>query len=64
MYYHAAYIWLQTRLASNESVYDELTAHFEGLVEHADVFVKAKASENPTFTFEIGAVRQLAYLSK
>ena len=61
MYYHTASVWLSTRLNPIQMAFDEQKYHFEELVRHAEVYVKAKAIEKPTFTFEVGAVPPLYF---
>ncbi|KAK5175893.1 uncharacterized protein LTR77_001033 [Saxophila tyrrhenica] len=59
MYYYSTLIWLSTRLHLAESVFDDFTPHFRRLVDHAAVYLDAKARELPVFTFEIGATPPL-----
>ena len=61
MYYHASLIWLSTRLNPTQAVFDEFTHHFQEIIRHAEVYIKAKAVEQPTFTFEVGAVPPLYF---
>ena len=59
MYYHSSLIWLSTRLDPTQRVFDEFTHHFHALISHAEAYIDAKATEKPTFTFEVGAVPPL-----
>ncbi|KAK5125987.1 hypothetical protein LTR85_011342 [Meristemomyces frigidus] len=61
MFYHVASVWLTTRLASQESVFDDYTHHFQQVVHHAEIYVTAKAA--PVFTFEVGAVAPLYFVA-
>lgn len=53
------YLWIATRLSSLQTVFDEHTHRFEQVIHHAEFYVNAKALEEPTFTFEVGAVPPL-----
>lgn len=59
MYYHSSLIWLSTRLSPTQRLFDKFTHHFHELLRHAEIYVNAKAIEQPTFTFEVGAVPPL-----
>ena len=59
MYYHSTFIWFSTRLNPAQKVFDKLTPHFEETVRHAEIYIKSKAVERPTFTIEVGAVPML-----
>lgn len=59
MYYHSTMIWLSTRLALTESVFDDFAYHFEQIVHHAEIYLNAQGGEQATFTFETGAVAPL-----
>ena len=59
MYYHSSCIWLETCPSPAQMAYDTLTYHFEELVRHAEIYVRAKAVTQLTFTLEVGAVAPL-----
>jgi hypothetical protein len=59
MYYHVNFVWLTTRLAPLQTVFDEYQFHFREILGHAEVYVNCKALEKLTFTFEVGAVPPL-----
>src|ERR1700761_8214755 len=61
MYYHTCVVWLSTRLNATQMVFDSFTYHFREIIRHAKMYIKAKAIEQPVFTFEVGAVPPLYF---
>lgn len=59
MYYHVNFIWQRTRIGLSLMIFDEYRYHFEQILHHAAVYVKAKSLDQPVFTFEVGAVPPL-----
>lgn len=59
MFHAASLIWVSTRLSTTESVFDQLTATFEEVIQHAEIYIRETAVQMPIFTFEIGAVLPL-----
>ncbi|GAB1730391.1 hypothetical protein NU195Hw_g1603t1 [Hortaea werneckii] len=63
MYYHVSYIWLNTRLATEQVVFDQYTDHFEETLRHGENYVNVNAGQPPVFTFEVGAVPPLYFVA-
>lgn len=61
MYYHTSTIWLSTRLHTNQTVFDDYTFHFWELIRHAEIFLRSKTTQAPTFTFEVGVIPPLYF---
>ncbi|KAI7186223.1 hypothetical protein KC363_g6716 [Hortaea werneckii] len=63
MYYHVSLIWLSTRLATEQVVFDQYTNHFEQTLRYGKTYVNAKAGQPAVFTFEVGAVPPLYFVA-
>ncbi|RMZ15697.1 hypothetical protein D0860_01462 [Hortaea werneckii] len=63
MYYHVSYIWLSTRLVTEQVMFDQYTDHFEETLRYGEKYVNAKAGEPAVFTFEVGAVPPLYFVA-
>ncbi|KAI7227905.1 hypothetical protein KC343_g7831 [Hortaea werneckii] len=63
MYYHTSYIWLSTRLATEQVVFDQYNDHFEETLRYSENYVNAKAGQPAVFTFEVGAVPPLYFVA-
>jgi hypothetical protein len=63
LYYHVSYIWLTTRMAPWQLVFDEYTYHFREILRHAERYVAVKEQQKPVFTFEVGAVPPLYFMA-
>ncbi|RMY64056.1 hypothetical protein D0863_10094 [Hortaea werneckii] len=62
MYYHVSYIWLSTRLAADQVVFDQYTDQFEETLRYGEKYVN-KAGQPAVFTFEVGAVPPLYFVA-
>ncbi|KAK5114133.1 hypothetical protein LTR62_002703 [Meristemomyces frigidus] len=59
--YHVSFIWLSTRLAIDQMVFDDFTDHFERVLHYAEIYITSKVDERLNFTFEVGAVPSLYF---
>ncbi|KAK4541983.1 hypothetical protein LTR36_007183 [Oleoguttula mirabilis] len=64
MFYHVSSIWLTTRLATLQTVFDDYTYHFQQVVHHAEIYVDAvNTKAAAVFTFEVGAIAPLFFVA-
>lgn len=61
MYYHCSYIWVSTRLALDDMIFDDFTAHFEQILHHAEILLPETADAPRVFTFETGVLLPLYF---
>lgn len=57
LYFHVSRLWLQTRLAVEQTAFDAYTHDFEHIIRHAEIYILANTDTH--FTFEVGAIPPL-----